>query len=141
MEMKALTRLPDTPGGTNEGQRLDLLRALWLQRMPPAVRAGITNFMKMPEDEILQLADSLQGSTQASDDSHVCSSQNHDEHSDNEDISAVPYPQRRRKKSPARKRDAPSKKKTATKDICYYHARFGKEARNCKTPCIFAKND
>ena len=130
--MKALTRLPD-----NDGRRLDLLRALWLQRLPPAVRAGITNFMKLPEDAILELADSLQGSTLSSDDSHACSAQDHDEHSDDENISAVPYSQHRRKKSPANKRDASSTKKTASKDICYYHARFGKEARNCKPPCIF----
>ena len=37
MEMKALTRLPDSPSGTNEGQRLDLLRVLWLLQMPPAI--------------------------------------------------------------------------------------------------------
>ena len=139
MEMKALTRLPESGDGDNEVQRLDLLRVLWLLRMPPAIRAGITNFMKAPEDEILKLADSLQGSTQASENAHVCSAEKHDDHSDGEDVSAVSYGQRRRRKSPAKKRDAPITGKTP--NICYYHARFGKDARNCKAPCIFAKND
>ena len=135
LEMKALTRLQG-----NDRQRLDLLRALWLQRLPPAVRHGITNFTKFSEDEILELADSLQGSTTSTDDNQACAAKENDG-SDDEDIAAVPYSQRRRRRSPAKRRDTPSTKKTTTKDICYYHARFGKEAQNCKPPCIFSKNE
>ena len=46
MEMKALTRLPKMDD--QESENLDLLRVLWLLRMPPAIRAGIMNFMKTP---------------------------------------------------------------------------------------------
>ena len=135
MEMKALSRLPDTPDGIG-GQHLDLLRALWLQRLPAAVRGGITKFMELPEDKILDLADSLQGSTEASDDTQVCSAQKQDNGPDNEDVAAVPFTQQWRNKTPAKKRDS-----STAKDICYYHARFGKEGRNCRPLRIFAKNE
>ena len=135
MEMKALSRLPDTPDGTGE-RHLDILRALWLQRLPAAVRGGITKFMELPEDKILDLADSLQGSTEASDDTQVCSAQKQDSDPANEEVAAVPFAQQRRNKTPAKKRDS-----STTKDICYYHARFRKEAHNCRPPCIFAKNE
>ena len=57
MEMKALTRLPKTDD--HKAENLDLLRILWLLRMPPAIRAGITNFMKNPKEDLLKLTDSL----------------------------------------------------------------------------------
>ena len=138
MEMKALTRLPKSDD--HEAENLDLLRVLWLLRMPPAIRAGITNFMKTPEEDLLKLADSLQGSTRASENAQVFAADSKpDEHSDDEDVSAATYGQRRRRTSPAKKRDAPFPGKTP--NICFYHYRFGKNARNCKAPCIFAKKE
>ena len=129
-EMKALIRLSGT-----DGERLDLLRVLWLYRLPKAVRNGITNFTKYTEDQILELADSLQGSTADDDDQAYAAEL--DSSSSDDEIAAVPYSRRYRRKSPAKKKDTTGSKKIKNKEICYYHARFGKEARNCKTPCIY----
>ena len=57
-EMKTLTMVPADDGMT---QTLDLLRILWLLRLPDDVRRGITNFSNVSEDDLTKLADSLQG--------------------------------------------------------------------------------
>ena len=56
-EMRALTRMPQGDGTT---QTLDLLRVLWLQRLPSDVRRGITEFSELSDDELIKLADALQ---------------------------------------------------------------------------------
>ena len=56
-EMRALTRMPQGDGTT---QTLDLLRVLWLQRLPSDVRRGITEFSVLSDDELIKLADALQ---------------------------------------------------------------------------------
>lgn len=62
-EMKALTRLP--PYANGAPRKLDLLRILWLLRLPDSVRAGITNFTDVNEAELLKQSDALQNSTKA----------------------------------------------------------------------------
>lgn len=43
-----------------------------------------------------------------------------------------------RSPSPSRNRDGPSRSRSATPSpFCYYHRRFGKNAKRCTTPCTF----
>ncbi|MPD05370.1 hypothetical protein E2C01_101110 [Portunus trituberculatus] len=55
--MKALARLPPAADGLE--RKLDLLRALWLLRLPESIRAVIPNAEEMDEDTLQQMADHL----------------------------------------------------------------------------------
>ena len=63
LEMKALARLPPSADGTV--RQLDLLRALWLLRLPESIRAVIPNAEEMDEDTLQQMADSLKNAQAA----------------------------------------------------------------------------
>lgn len=55
--MKALARLP--PAADGSVRQLDLLRALWLLRLPESMRAILPNAEEMDEDELQQMVDNL----------------------------------------------------------------------------------
>ena len=148
-EMKALTRLPAADGST---KTLDLLRILWLLRLPDDVRRGITNFSDISEDELTKLADSLQGANRGTS-SRSAMAANDDEvpqpltqeWTDEDAAAATPSQHRRWAQAPTKKphfkqppRGPPPRK--ATMDLCFYHSRFGHDARNCRAPCSWTKN-
>lgn len=41
---------------------------------------------------------------------------------------------------PSTTRDINARQRPAARDLCYYHSRFGKDARNCEQPCSFQGN-
>ena len=143
-EMKMLTRVP-ADDGTNKA--LDLLRILWLLRLPDDVRRGITNFSDISEDELTKLADSLQGANRgaasrpamsaAKDEGSVTS--NDDDPRD--DTAAAAHTQRKHwgqpRPQPPR---GPPPRKADPPGLCFYHSRFGHDARNCRLPCSWTKN-
>ena len=75
-EMKALIRLPPASNGT--ARKLDLLRILWLLRLPDNVRAGITNFNDVSETDLLNQSDALQSSTKAASRRPIFAATDHD---------------------------------------------------------------
>ena len=82
--------------------------------MLPAIHASITNFIKTPEQDLLKLADSLQGSTRALESSQVFAAYaNSEEPSDDEDLSAATYNQHRHRPFPKKKKDAPDPGRTS----------------------------
>ena len=128
LEMKALTRLPPTDHG--EGSKLNLLRVLWLMRLPSDVRSKITDFMKLTEQKITDLADSLQGAARIAAPRPAFAASDVDEAE--EPAAAAfrrPYHQRPQQN-----------KKPDREGICFFHKRFGDKARKCQAPCTWTKN-
>ena len=56
-EFQALARLPPATDGS--AQTLDMLRELWLRKLPTTVRANIANASTRPTADLLKIADSL----------------------------------------------------------------------------------
>ena len=130
-EMKSLSTLLKPDGST---EPLDLVRVLWLLRLPHDIRAKITNFSSMSEDDLVQLADSLLGASTMSATSSTAAATVPDDNIDNEDPYAMAAQQRRPSSRP---RHQPA---DVGRRLCYFHRRFGKDARNCRFPCSFPKN-
>ena len=147
-EMKALTKVPQEDGTT---QTLDLLRVLWLLRLPDDVRRSITDFLGTSEDELTKLADALQGGDRRAS-ARTAMAATHvevlppPEEPDDEDVAAAApsqprrWPQMNQKRPPPHQppRGTPTRK--AASDLCFFHSRFGYDARHCRLPCSWEKN-
>ena len=136
-EMKSLSTLLQPDGST---KTLDLVRVLWLLRLPQDIRAMITKFSSMSEDELLEQADSLLGaSTMASTSSTVAATSSTvaatTPEDDDDDPPVMAAQQRRLRLRPQR---PPAE--VSRRSPCYFHKRFGSNARNCRYPCSFSKN-
>ena len=146
-EMKALTKVPQEDGTT---QTLDLLRVLWLLRLPDDVRRGITDFSGTPEDELMKLADALQGADRSAS-ARTAMAATHvealppPEERDDEDVAAAApsqprhWPQMIQRRRPPHQPPRGTLPRKAAPDSCFFH-RFGHDARNCRLPCSWAKN-
>ena len=143
MDMKALTRMPTTDNGSS---KLDLLRVLWLMRLPDNIRAGITNFMDLTEQQIIKLADSLQGATCSAAPKPVLAAQEDDRDvNDSTEPAAAAYRRTQPRAPPGRHQQKPQPPSSPPshdpqEKVCFYHRRFGYKAKNCQAPCAWAKN-
>lgn len=130
-------------GQDNAGQACALHTALWLKTLPADVRTHVAGIGDKPLTELAKLADekwSAVGGTasiNAIESYPSCCGVSHRETDHDSDSN-------RRGRSPSRK---PNKKKAtgrsksrAKDDICYYHGKFGEEARNCRAPCKYSGN-
>ena len=146
-EMRALATIPQTDGRPTT---LDLLRVLWLLRLPQAVRSQITDFTSLPEDELLRKADSLQGAHTLASPSTAAAASSPQPPSDDEDqhLAAAarrPTIQRRppdgsRVPSWRQPTHPQTRPESTGRYPCYYHHRFGRDARQCRQPCSWSKN-
>ena len=133
LEMRSMARL--TPASDGTPRHLDLLRALWLLRLPESIRAVIPNAEELDEDELRKRADSLVDALSVSGeqvgavqvDSH-CLAQCNDGN-----IAAAQY-------MPAHSPKKQTHLQGVKRKICFYHARFGPRARNCQPGCLWSKN-
>ena len=129
-EMKSLSMLLQPDGSK---KTLDLVRVLWLLRLPQDIRAKITKFASMSEDDLVEQADSLLGaSTMAATSSTAAVTIPEHEGED-------PYTLVAQQRRPRRHLQRPPAE-GARRAICYFHKRFGKYAKNCRYPCSFSKN-
>ena len=143
--MKALARLPPAADGT--ARQLDLLRALWLLRLPESIRAVIPDAEEMDEDSLQQMADHL-SDAQAAAGRHinVVAPVSYTATTPDEDnIAAVRYIRGRARQQPDRRQTTSrppqqQNNRSFVEGLCYFHARFGPEARNCKPGCTWPKN-
>lgn len=161
-DMIALTRLPPADDGTQ--QILDVLRALWLTRLPDRVRSGITDFSTISEEDLAKKADDLYQASRASsnpnrptfaitpDDEEALP----DDDAEGDTIAAVAskrysrqyrtsndfHPNRCQSSSTFRYNNQPPRGTPPRKadGFCYFHSRFGRDARKCKQPCSWPKN-
>ena len=124
-EIKSLTKMMK-PDGTTE--ILDLSRVLWMTRLPAEMRTHITEFASRPLPELMRLADSVRGTSRIAQPVTAAPLCQADDVANNDLALAA---QRRR----------PSSRTSTMKNTwCYFHKRFGRDARNCREPCSFQKN-
>lgn len=144
LEMKALARLPPAADGSE--RKLDLLRALWLLRLPESIRAVIPNAEEMDEDSLQQMADRLLDA-QAAVGRHInavpsaTATQSRDD--DIATLNVAPVRSRQPPRQHLGTRPHPRQQQPRERFIdglCYFHARFGPDARNCKVGCTWPKN-
>ena len=162
-ELRALARLPPNASGTP--QSIDVLLALWLTRLPEAVRAGIKKFSDYSNDDaIAREADALlDAHLAASRPSFVSSAdlpapQTSPSPTPPDDPVAQasayrrprfqPSAQRQFQPSPPQPRQKPAtppaSSNTAAKPTkpfnpyCFYHSRYGPRAQKCQSPCSWS---
>ena len=139
-EMKSLCTLIQPDGSKKP---LDLIRVLWLLRLPQDIREKITDFATMPEAELAKQADSLWGAKTMSGASPTAAAaiDNEEAEEEEEDAHAMAAQQKRpNRPQPSRPQRPHRPQEKNRQNICYYHRRFGKNARNCEQPCAFSKN-
>ena len=152
IEMRALTRLNPNSNGTSCS--LDLLRALWLQRLPDSIRSSITNFNDTTDDHIANLADQLLDAHQAASRTSLTATVDVPSEDEADDAIALasytrqrqphyqqpPFPTKNSSRNSSQKRPPPFKKNEFSAKLCFYHARFGPKAKKCEPPCAWPKN-
>ena len=135
-EMKALSTMLQPDGTTAP---IDLIRVLWLLRLPQEIRAAITDFASKAEEELIKQADSLIGASKLATTARAAAATIPQEEEDmtssgDDDPYTMAAQQRRQQRTYQRPPEA------ARRPICMYHRRFGRRARNCSQPCHFSKN-
>ena len=153
-EMRTLARRPTDTGGT---KTIDLLVALWLQRLPTPVRAAITDFADKDDKIIAAQADSILAAHTAAGCSPIqvaaAPESPDDDHSDDAIAVAsssfrptVQYRPPLRSRTPPPKSHPPKEARSTSRrhdfasKLCYYHARFGPAAKKCEKFCSWSKN-
>ena len=152
-EMRTLTRLPPAADGTPRS--LDLLRILWLLRLPDAVRSSLTDVADLTEDVLLHQADAFQNAHRATQSRPAFAASSaaalvDDVDDDVPDASLAAAATQRRlpktsRRRPSGKVNQPSKGNALRSadpptGYCFFHRTFGQEARNCRSPCSWPKN-
>lgn len=147
-EMITLSRV--TVG--NETKPMDLVSVLWLLRLPDVVRQGIPKFADKSAAELGQLADSLICTYRQTNGGRVMATQE-DETAAEETAAAAQTIQQQKSHQKQRsfrpqnnnidnqrmpRSSAPRTFSTA--NLCYFHRRFGRDARRCESPCSWTKN-
>ena len=127
-EMRALATLPDK-------RPLDLLRVLWLLRLPDNVRESLVDFMNQDIQDLKTSADARIAATRQSRTTAPALDQRCEEE-DDQDYAAAASRQLQQ-----RRRPRPQMSQQQHPDICWYHENFGSKAIKCKPPCKFSKNE
>ena len=167
-ELRALARLPPDLSGSSRS--IDMILAIWLHRLPEAIRASITNFTGYDDDaSIAEHADRLLDAHLAACRTTVAISANippdEADEQDPPDTIALASSSRRRhlrfQKSTTPFKPSSSGSSSTLKPsysdssstssssprrsefaakFCFYHARFGHKAKKCEPPCAWPKN-
>lgn len=132
-EIWSLTTVLQSDGTSTE---LDLKRVLWMARLPAEIRTHITNFASRPEDELMQLADSVRGTTRFAQPLTTAACFMDVSNNDQDEI-ALATQQRRPPPRYSNQRPPPD---ASHGTLCFFHRRFGRDARNCRPPCSLSKN-
>ena len=130
-ELRTLSSVLRSDGTSTE---LDLVRVLWMLRLPQDIRTMITNFADRTDSDLMKLADSLRGTSRLS--APTAAAVAHEPESADEDDNFAMAAQQRRPRS-SNQRPVPD---VSRKTLCYYHKRFGRDAKNCRSPCFYSKN-
>lgn len=156
-ELRSLARLPPAADGTSKS--IDILLALWLQRLPERVRACITNFSSYDNDALIAAdADKFLDAQNAASKSSItalAASPPDDVVTPDDDLHAAASLPRRQKpvgspnhrlpqKSPpstyptrSSPQNPPFYGPPASNKFCYYHSRFRENAKKCQPPCAW----
>ena len=128
-EMKALSTTLKPDGSTTP---IDLARVLWLLHLPQDIRSMITDFASRTEEDLIKQADSLVGASKLATTSSAAAATLPEV--DEDETYAMAAQNRRVRDDPQQHPDG------SRRTICYFHRRFGRNARNCRPPCYHSKN-
>ena len=134
-EMQALATLPELDSTTNTPRRVDLLKELWLQRLPPAAlhEADVTLM-----DVLVTKADNLINAAKASHVSDAIFSASNEDLPDTNAAQSSFY--KRPPNTQARNRNLGPRSQLTLHGLCYYHSMFGARACKCFPGCQWPKN-
>lgn len=140
----------------------DVLRTIWMQSMPSDVQSILATMRGLPLEQVAETADEVMQTRRGSHpSSQVCSSsasappdeQNVGLKQQVMELTAVVAALARKidendrqgRRSDGRdqsrnRRQFRTRSKSRNLDYCWFHDRFGNQARNCKQPCAFSKN-
>ena len=130
-ELRTLSSVLRPDGTTTE---LDLVRVLWMLRLPQDIRTMITNFADRTDSNLMKLANSLRGTSRLS--APTAAAVAHEPESADEDEHFAMAAQQRRPRS-SNQRPVPD---VSRRTLCYFHKRFGRDTKNCRPPCFYSKN-
>ena len=165
-EMRALCRLP--PDANGDQKQIDILLALWLKVLPKPVRSAITDFSSMEESQLASKANKLYAAHNAaerankvasvvtdslpdegeslSDDTIAANLPRYKQTGDKQSFHKSdfsPYRYKHKQKSDTKYKHSSSDYKATASSCrrpCFYHARFGLDAKRCEPPCCWPKN-
>ena len=135
-EIKNLSTILNPDGSTSQ---IDLARVLWMLRLPQDIRAHMTNFSTKSEQDLTGQADALRGTTKlalSTLSTTAAAAAAADQASltdDDEDDDVIAAAQRKSQRSSNQRQFSGVSRKT----LCYFHKRFGRDARNCRPPCFY----
>ncbi|GBL77768.1 hypothetical protein AVEN_112824-1 [Araneus ventricosus] len=130
----------------------DLLKNLWLQRLPTAVQqilavsTGDLDALAKMADKVLEVTDSssiylVEGPNGGCKDCHTLRRQIEELSKSVKDLQDTRTKWRRQSRSPPRGRFSGSRSTSRRFDpsagICWFHHKFGSTARHCKKPCSY----
>ena len=143
-ELKNLSTILNSDGSTSQ---IDLLRVLWMLRLPTDIRAQMTSFSSKSEDDLTEQADAIRGTTRfayahasspataaAAAPAHLSGPPNDDDDGDDDVMAAVQRRQHRPRQQHQRKQQN-HPPDVSRKSLCFYHKKFGRDAKNCEPYC------
>ena len=138
-ELKNLSTVLSSDGSTSQ---IDLLRVLWMLRLPTDIRAQMTSFSSKSEEDLTEQADAIRGTTRfayahASSPASAAAAATADlsgpPMDDDDDDDVIAAAQRRQHRSRQQhQRHFPD---VSRRSLCFFHKRFGRDARNCQPHC------
>lgn len=130
----------------------DMLRSLWLQRLPVQVQA-ILSTCNDDVNKLAEMADKILELNSTVEINSLGASSNNNLNSQIEKLTKsvaelqtrlsrrdINYRSRTPSRSSRFNSRSRSRSKSGKKDLCWYHANFGKKATKCRDPCKFEKN-
>ena len=132
-EIKNLSTILQPDGSTSQ---IDLARVLWMLRLPQEIRAHITDFSTKSEQDLARQADSLRGTSKLAlmnpTAAAAAAAAQPPLPDDDEDDDVIAAAQQRFQRSSNQRQFSGVSRKT----LCYFHKRFGRDAKNCRPPCF-----
>ena len=129
-EIKNLTTILNPDGTTSQ---IDLSRVLWLLRLPQDIRTHITDFSTKSDQDLARQADSLRGTSKLTLAHPTTAAAQLPLPDDDEDDDVIAAAQQRFQRSSNQRQFSGVSRKT----LCYFHKRFGRDAKNCRPPCFY----
>lgn len=138
--------LRDMRGVLPEGIGDAALKEFWLQKLPPAILTVISG-LDGSLDSLAERADRVMDASTSREISavsdHCCRSMESAFAALTAQIAALVTSQSTQNRQPRSGNRSRTRSRTRSqsrqrnKDLCYYHDRFGKDAKNCRDPCNF----
>jgi len=131
----------------------NMVRTLWADKLPPKLQPFVAQYPSMPLADLATLADNVYSMFQGQPAISAVAANATDakldtilrrlevlEMSSRSREPARGRSQSRKFNSRARSRTPSAAKQEERKGLCYYHHRFGDDARNCRAPCLYKKD-